>query len=482
MSHHTDQRGGIVRGGVANRGTSPDSPPKVRHNPDPSTFKIKSKGKKVSEVSVSLAKGHETTRFWALVRSSDPCPYKHIERDTEPDTLETVRRLSDLARLRKNGMPIPDFVVESVIEEADAAVKHYLQCVALLGTDVLDDTMITGLITDAANTMCQKAALFQSLPHSFATTEKTAEWQTLADAVASRLPPEQRERITVLSSTHSLLSGFIPGYQARNVRRRGYAKVITGNLPYYRNYWYVPKAVPEPGDGDNAQTWRDPSHTVPEILESAGDPIDEPMYQIWLPTPKRVLVQTRERNTHYSMMGPRLKVSRAISGKVYKKPMPRPFKRSIHSPGGTILLDASGSMHFSNSELQEFLSRAPAANVSYYSTHCDYGLEELRKSDHRIRITDKLTRRQYGYLLHYARDGQMYDRPDIPIIGGGNGVDLQALQWLLTMPAPRYFVTDLGFCGGPDDNDQKAHRLMHAACSSGLVQHYETLPGLLAAI
>ncbi len=105
------------------------------------------------------------------------------------------------------------------------------------------------------------------------------------------------------------------------------------------------------------------------------------------------------------------------------------YKRKRRKRGGSICIDASGSMRMDQSELSELCALAPGATVGYYAGG------------------GAKTPGAYGTLWLYATGGKRAD--DCPRRGGSNDVDLYAVRWLLRQPAPRVLVSDLCFCGGP---------------------------------
>jgi hypothetical protein len=133
------------------------------------------------------------------------------------------------------------------------------------------------------------------------------------------------------------------------------------------------------------------------------------------------------------------------------------FRRRVRLQGGSVLIDASGSMYPSQEVLIRLCLAAPAATVAYYDGDGTRG------------------------TLHiYALDGTRYDGETIPLVGGGNDVDLPALQWLLRQAAePRFFVTDEEFCGGRAGEAQSAHCLLDGAKMTGAVK---VIPSLEEAI
>lgn len=101
-------------------------------------------------------------------------------------------------------------------------------------------------------------------------------------------------------------------------------------------------------------------------------------------------------------------------------------------PGGTILIDASGSMGAWET-IAKWCEHAPFATVAYYA-----GDDGARK----------------GWLMVFARDG--YRAPAIVETDGrDNTVDGLAIDWLVAQPGPRFMVTDREFCGSEDSEAQK---------------------------
>lgn len=114
----------------------------------------------------------------------------------------------------------------------------------------------------------------------------------------------------------------------------------------------------------------------------------------------------------------------------------RVFARKRRLRGGTVLIDASGSMAFSPEDLAAVIDAAPGATVAAYAG-----------------------RGKEGLLAIVAKDGRMATEGDINralmlVDGGarlhGNIVDGPALQWLAKQPAPRIWISD-GHVTGEND-------------------------------
>ena len=97
------------------------------------------------------------------------------------------------------------------------------------------------------------------------------------------------------------------------------------------------------------------------------------------------------------------------------------FKQKLNVKGGTILIDASGSMSFSGQDILEIMQMLPAVNIAMYNG-----------------------RSVTGDLRLIARNGMRVTEEQLSSwSGGGNVVDGPALEWLSTMPARRIWVSDM---------------------------------------
>jgi hypothetical protein len=126
------------------------------------------------------------------------------------------------------------------------------------------------------------------------------------------------------------------------------------------------------------------------------------------------------------------------------------FRRRIIEKklGGTVLLDASGSMGLDDERLAEVAAAMPAAQIAYYD-----GNDSGHNPKGRICIVAKKGRRYTGLLPRL----------------GGNSIDYEALQWLSRQPGPYTFICDLGFSG---PNARKAGPLMRAMVAQGMKQYH----------
>jgi hypothetical protein len=123
------------------------------------------------------------------------------------------------------------------------------------------------------------------------------------------------------------------------------------------------------------------------------------------------------------------------------------MRRVRQKPGGTILIDASGSMHANAHNLTALCELCPTATVAYYSGYGSKGR---------------------GELCVYALNGKRFGK-ELPqkTIHGGNAVDLPAIRWMMRLPKPWTLISDLGFCGGVIGSEQVAHALVERAKQRG---------------
>jgi len=105
------------------------------------------------------------------------------------------------------------------------------------------------------------------------------------------------------------------------------------------------------------------------------------------------------------------------------------FKQKQTQLGGTILIDASGSMSFDGKDILEIMQLLPAVTIAMYNGTGDIGnLRIIAKNGKRV--TEEYLEKHSGY---------------------GNVVDGPALEWLGTQPARRLWVSDMHVFGAHGD-------------------------------
>lgn len=102
--------------------------------------------------------------------------------------------------------------------------------------------------------------------------------------------------------------------------------------------------------------------------------------------------------------------------------------------GGSLMIDCSGSMYWSEEDLREVIELLPAAKIAGYEGY-------NRKEDG-----------YDGLIRIFAENGKL-DTKQISDAGeyGCNSVDLDALKWLAKQPEPRIWVSDQAVVGVNDE-------------------------------
>ena len=107
------------------------------------------------------------------------------------------------------------------------------------------------------------------------------------------------------------------------------------------------------------------------------------------------------------------------------------FKQRQRVKGGTILIDASGSMSFRGKDILDIMMILPAVNIAMYNGSGNYGdLRIIAKNG--LRVSD-------DYLSSYT--------------GRGNVIDGPALRWLAEQPPRRIWVSDMQVFGKGDKSN-----------------------------
>jgi hypothetical protein len=120
------------------------------------------------------------------------------------------------------------------------------------------------------------------------------------------------------------------------------------------------------------------------------------------------------------------------------------WARKRRQAGGTVLIDGSGSMEWSEESLVKAMRRAPGTRIAVYS-------------DDRLLIVG-----EGGKLADYG-----WIEPRLP---GGNGSDGRALDWLLSQEAPRTWITDFGVTDYSGDHSDAAIEACRARVARGGVR------------
>ena len=113
------------------------------------------------------------------------------------------------------------------------------------------------------------------------------------------------------------------------------------------------------------------------------------------------------------------------------------FTNKTKRNGGTVLIDASGSMEFDADDIEQLVHILPASTCAMYQGHRDDDLADMDWSD-----TDK---EPTGTLGIIASKGKWVE--EIPYYGYNNIIDGPAMDWLGKQQEPRIIVTDMQVSG-----------------------------------
>lgn len=117
------------------------------------------------------------------------------------------------------------------------------------------------------------------------------------------------------------------------------------------------------------------------------------------------------------------------------------FATKRQEPGGSVLIDDSGSMSWLPSEIMDIMIAAPAVVIGAYSG-----------------------RRERGELRVVAKNGKRVPNNQLETPYGGNDIDLPAILWLAEQPEPRIWVTDSGVNPGKGGDPIAAKQQCYDAC------------------
>ncbi len=127
----------------------------------------------------------------------------------------------------------------------------------------------------------------------------------------------------------------------------------------------------------------------------------------------------------------------------------RIFARRYKLPGGTVVIDSSGSMGLTPAAIKMMVEAAPGCIVANYSGTGNRGtLRILAKNG--LRVQDDMC---------------------TPPCGGGNIVDYPALKWAFKHSHPRVWVSDLGVTGCGDQGGVANLAMCMAAVKKGRFFH-----------
>lgn len=130
------------------------------------------------------------------------------------------------------------------------------------------------------------------------------------------------------------------------------------------------------------------------------------------------------------------------------------FGHKVRERTASVLLDASGSMNLSSREIDNLLSKFPAAIIAAY---CGTN--------------------QQGQLHILANNGRRAAK--LPRLGNGNLCDGPALDWLAKQSTPRYWVSDAQVTEYNDKHTARAYIQCMAKCQRYGIKRKATIDTLL---
>lgn len=144
------------------------------------------------------------------------------------------------------------------------------------------------------------------------------------------------------------------------------------------------------------------------------------------------------------------------------------FRQRVLTEGG-LMIDGSGSMHWTNDDLVAVMEAVPAIRVGIY-----HGFAGMQATPPRSGV--------YARICTLARDGRFarYLGKDRGA-GQGNDADYEALRLLATWPKPRFWLSDGLVCGGVHAGPPQHHAIVgrytrmdgriHELCSAWMRRH-----------
>jgi hypothetical protein len=144
------------------------------------------------------------------------------------------------------------------------------------------------------------------------------------------------------------------------------------------------------------------------------------------PRPRRLVAKRIAKGTK-----PRWRDTGAVPGAMHRLTTDgKVFREHSRVPGGTVLIDMSGSMEIAPDDVEDLVKDAPAATIAGY-----WGIGGGK-----------------GVIRVLASEGTVVNKHDFVPTGTHNEVDLPAIEWLARQPGPRFWVCD-GAVTVTDDRD-----------------------------
>lgn len=153
------------------------------------------------------------------------------------------------------------------------------------------------------------------------------------------------------------------------------------------------------------------------------------------------------------------------------------FSQRLLTEGG-LMIDGSGSMNWTNDDMQEIMRLVPAIWVGIYSGFYGSAGRTYGSATKARAISGDV----YARICTIAKHGKFarFDGLDVGH-SDGNDCDLEALQLLAKWPAPRFWLSDGVVCGGKHLGKPQHHKpvgfmagddgLLHERCSAWMKRH-----------
>ena len=150
-------------------------------------------------------------------------------------------------------------------------------------------------------------------------------------------------------------------------------------------------------------------------------------------------------------------------GKVFTK------RAKKKKPGGTILLDKSGSMGLSNEELEKLVLNVKHGTVAAYNATCSPGKEGT----------------PHGWLTLIAENFMRVGDVSVIPSGGNNLVDGPAIRWLAAQSEPRIWISDgqvtgISSSGNTEEFDDGLSKEVGVLVERYKIKQYQTIEDYLA--
>jgi hypothetical protein len=180
----------------------------------------------------------------------------------------------------------------------------------------------------------------------------------------------------------------------------------------------------------------EPEEAEPEVLK-VPDPKTDIMY---------LDIHDHTANVHRISTKIRRRVTPTYSGILIKYPHRYMVDKAIFGlrtlTEGGLMLDWSGSMQWTDQDLQDVLAVLPAITVGGYG-----GFSHPGTRGHSFRPFS--SRPEGGRICIVAKHGKFSKFAGLEsLFNGGNAVDVEALQLLGRWPKPRFWLSDGFVCGG----------------------------------